>query len=150
MRSRHWLVVATLLLFVSIFPAAAFAARGFHGGGFRAGGRVVLVEPYFGFGFGWGPYWDGFWDPWYGYGYGYPNVEVRRVNYGTLDFKVKPASTQVYVDQKYLGTVKELDHHKAYLAGGYHNVKLVAPDGRKVERSIYVAVGRTVKIEEHL
>ncbi len=150
MRSKHLLVVATLLLFVSVFPAAAFAQRGFHRGGFRGSSRLVFVQPFWGFGFGWGPYWDGYWDPWYGYGYGYPNVEVRRVNYGTLDFKVKPASTQVYVDQKYLGTVKELDHHKAYLAAGYHSVKLVAPDGRKVERSIYVALGRTVKIEEHL
>ena len=153
MRSRHWLVVATLFLLVSLFPASAFAQRGFRGGGFRGGGfrggRVVVVRPSIGFGFGWGPYWGGYWNPWYGYGY--PDVvQVRRVDYGTLDFKVKPENTQVYVDQKYLGTIKELDHHKAYLAGGYHNIRLVAPDGRAVDRSVYVAVGRTVKIEEHL
>lgn len=152
----RWLSVAAFFLLVGGMQTSALAMPrgggavafrgafhgGFHGGGF---GRGIVVRPAFGFGWGWG--WG--YDPWYWDPYYYPGpVEVRRVNYGTVEFKVKPADTKVYVDQKFLGTVNSLDHHKAYVAGGNHDIKLVAPDGNTLDRTVYVPVGRQVKIEQ--
>jgi hypothetical protein len=130
----------------------------FHGG-FRGGfdhgsrGRILIAPSLgFGWGFGWGYpwYWDNpwYWNPYY---YSGPNVlEPNQVDYGTVEFKVKPTSTKVYVDGKFLGTVNDLDHHKAYMPGGYHSIKLVAPDGKTVDRSVYVAAGKTIKIDDRL
>ncbi len=77
-------------------------------------------------------------------------MEVHHVNYGTVEFKVKPKSTKVYVDQKFIGTVNELDHHEAFVAAGNHNIKLVAPDGQKLDRTLYIAAGKKIKIDEAL
>ncbi len=153
MRNKKLLVVAMLLLVMGVVPAAAFAQRGgFHGGFGRGhyGGRAVFAYPGFGFGFGYGG-----WGPYYPYGYWYPyspywGGKVYRVDYGTVEFKVKPKSTQVFVDGKYLGRVDELDHQKAYLPGGNHEIRLTAPDGRTFVRTIYVAVGAKIKINEKL
>ena len=77
-------------------------------------------------------------------------MEVRHANYGTLEFKVKPEDTKVYVDKKFIGTVNELDHKKAYVAAGNHEIKLEAPDGQSMERNMYVAAGKKIKIKETL
>ena len=77
-----------------------------------------------------------------------PAAEGRQVDYGKVEFKVKPDNTNVYVDQKLIGPVNALDHHRAYMADGNHDIKLVATDGREIERSVYVAAGQTIKIEE--
>jgi hypothetical protein len=77
-------------------------------------------------------------------------VEVHRVNYGTVEFKVKPESTKVYVDQKFIGTVQDLDHHRAYMPAGNHDIKLTAPDGQILDRTLYVAAGQKIKIDEKL
>ena len=161
MRIRKWLIVAAFLLLAGGFQTSAFAmaraggGRGFVGsfhGGVRSGfyggfyPRRVFVGPAFGFGWEWGNPW--YWGPYY-----YPGpyaVEVHRVNYGTVEFKVKPENTKVYVDQKFIGTVNDLDHHKAYLPAGNHDIKLAAPDGRMLDRTLYVAAGQKIRIQEKL
>jgi hypothetical protein len=149
MRVGKWLGVATLFLLLSSFPAAASAhPRGF-GGGFRF--HTVRVfpayDPFFWGYSAWGPGW--YWDPWY---YSPDVVTARNADYGTVEFRVKPESTKVYVDQHYLGTVDDLQgrHHETQLPKGYHNIKLVAPDGNTVQRSIYLAGGEKFKFEEKL
>lgn len=165
MRAKTWLIVAAFFLLAGGMQSFAYASprgggrafghmenhEGFEGafhGGFNAGrmpGRIYAA-PAFGFGWGWG--YPGFWDPYY---YPAPNVvEVHRVNYGTVEFKVKPDDTKVYVDQKFIGTVKSLDHHKAYMAAGNHDIKLTAPDGQTLDRNVYVAAGHTIKIDDKL
>ena len=152
MRIIKWLTVASLTLLASAFYASAYARpRVAVGVGI---GAVPVVRYYRSFypGYAW---WPGYYPyypyagPWY---YGPRTVEVHRVNYGTIQFNVKPEDTRVYVDGKYLGTVHELEghHHEASLGGGDHNIKLVAPDGRKVERTVYVAIGKKIKFTEKL
>jgi hypothetical protein len=158
MKNRTWLIVTGLFLLFGGLQVSAFAmprGGGFHGGigggmhwgsgghfgGFR--GRI-FVGPAFGFGWGWGV-------PWYGDPYYYPGpdvVEVHHVNYGSIEFKVKPESTKVYVDRKFIGTVGDLDHHKAFMPAGNHEIKLAAPDGKVLDRTIYVAAGQKIKMAE--
>jgi hypothetical protein len=124
--------------------------RGFRGdrdGGFRSPGFYIGPSYGLGWGYGWG--WG---DPWFWGGpYYYPGtnvLELRHANYGTLEFNVKPQDTKVFVDKKFIGTVGELDHHKAYVAAGNHEIMLQAPDGKTMERNVYVAAGKKVKIDE--
>lgn len=160
MRVKMWLTSAAFLLLAGGFQTSALAmprgggGRGFvtsFRGEFRPAYRYgypgrVFVGPAFGFGWGWGDPW--YWDPYY---YPGPNVvEVHRVTYGTVEFKVKPESTKVYVDRKFIGTVDELDHHRAYVPAGNHDIKLVAPDGQTLDRNLYVAAGQKIKIERKL
>jgi hypothetical protein len=76
---------------------------------------------------------------------------VRRIDYGAVDFNVKPLSSQVFVDGKYFGTVGDLKgrHHEAFLAAGLHDVRVVGPGGQKAEREIYVAAGQRFKFSHH-
>ncbi len=156
MRVNKLLVGTSLFLLLAGLQGAALAHprdRDDAHEGFRGGGVVRVYRPFpryywgpaaplWGWGWGWG------WDPWY---YGPPAVNVYRVDYGTIQFDVKPANSRVYVDNKYLGTVSELSgrHHEAYLPGGYHDVRVVVPDGQTVERNVYLAVGQKIKFEEH-
>lgn len=173
MRIRTWSVVVVTFLLLGGIQVSAFAASrgvaswgfgggfhsemhdgmhggsdhdfdgGIHRGRFRGG---VFAGPAFGSGWGWGAPW--LWDPYYYMG---PDVvEAHPVNHGTVEFKVKPKSTKVYVDQKFIGTVNELDHHKAFLAAGNHDIKLVAPDGQTLDRTLYIAAGKKIKIDETL
>jgi hypothetical protein len=169
MKTKTLLVAAMFFLLAGTLPAAAFASprghggrafsggergdfhEGFHGGGHREfrSGRIIVGPAY---GFGWGLGW-GWGDPWFWSPYYYPNtgmLEVRRANYGTLEFKVKPENTKVYVDKKFIGEVSQLDHHRAYVAAGNHEIMLKAPDGQTMERNIYVAAGKKIKIDERL
>jgi hypothetical protein len=161
MRTKTLLVVAALFLLAGFVPTAAYAQRGgFHGGfgggyhgGFRGGfhggfhrGGGFWGWPSFGFGYGaWGPYYPyDYWYPYYGPSYGY------RVDYGTVEFKVKPEDTQIFVDNKYMGRVYDLDHHKLYLPEGYHDIRLAATNGTSSERKVYVATGKKLKIDQRL
>jgi hypothetical protein len=173
MRAKTWLIDAAFFLLVSFMPSSALAApRGHGGGGFDRDARGEMHEGFRGgfhgvygrgfrspgvyigpsYGLGWGFGWG--WDPWiWGPPYYYPGtnvVEVRHANYGILEFKVKPKDTKVYVDKKFIGTVGELDHHRAYVAVGNHEITLKAPDGQTVERNVYVAAGKKIKIDEKL
>jgi hypothetical protein len=165
MRTRTLLAAVMVLLMAAVIPSSAYASgRGHSGMAFHSGVRGeihegfhghalrgdlstrIFLEPAFDFGWGWDDPW--FWGPYY-----YPGtneLEVRQVNYGTLEFKVKPENTKVYVDKKFIGEVGQLDHQKAYVAVGNHEVMLKAPDGQTMERNIYVAAGKNIKIDEKL
>lgn len=71
-------------------------------------------------------------------------VRVQRVNYGTVDFNVRPQHSRVYVDGDYLGIADDFNGYpqKARLPAGYHSVRVVSPAGRVEVRRIYVAAGR--------
>jgi hypothetical protein len=166
-KAKTWLIVAAFSLLASLMPASALAAgrgrggmgfdrgargemhegfRGGFGGGYRS--PRVFIGPSYGLGWGWGWGWN---DPWIWGPYYYPGsnvMEIRHANYGTLEFKVKPEDTKVYVDKKFIGTVGDLDHHKAYVAAGNHEIMLKAPDGGTMERNVYVAAGKKIKIDE--
>lgn len=169
MITKKWFMIAAFVLLAGTLQTSGFAAsrggRGMRSGpaargefheGFRGGdrdfGRAYGPRVYINPGWDWG--WNWGWDyPW-GWGpYYYPAPEIRRlppVNYGTLEFNVKPEQTEIYVDNKFIGTVKSLDHHRAYMKQGDHVITLKAPDGRKTERNIYVAAGKKIKIKETL
>ncbi len=143
MRVKRWLVGSSLFLLLAGLSGTAIAVP-------RAIAVRVhrpIARAYWGWGY---PYWGwGWgWDPWY---YGPGEIGVVRVDYGTVQFDVKPKNSKVYVDKRYLGTVNELNgrHHEANMPRGYHDIKVVSPDGRKVERSVYLAAGQKVKFEEH-
>jgi len=165
MRAKTWLAVAVFSLLVGFMPASAYASphgrgggsdrddggemhEGFRGGGFHSGGAYLGPNYGPGWDFGWG--WN---DPWiWGPTYypGYNAVRARHGKYGTLEFNVKPKNTRVYVDKKFIGTVKELDDQKAYVAVGNHEILLKAPDGQTMERNVYVAAGKKIKIKDRL
>ena len=71
-------------------------------------------------------------------------VRVERVNYGSVDFNVEPQKSQIFVDGQYLGIADDFNGYPqtAKLPAGYHWVRAVAPDGRTIERRIYVAAGQ--------
>jgi hypothetical protein len=84
--------------------------------------------------------------------YGPRVVEVRRVNYGSVDFNVDPQQSQVFVDGRYLGVADDFNGfpQTAKLPAGYHDVKIVSPDGRTVGRRIYVAAGEELNFNLNL
>ncbi len=144
MRVRKCLIGYSLILLLTSLSATAGAAPR------AAAVRIYRPIPrvhYWGWGY---PYWGwGWgWSPWY---YGPGEVGVYNVDYGTVRFDVKPRNSKIYVDKKYLGTVSDLNgrHHEENLPRGYHDVKVVAPDGRKVERTVYLAAGQRLKFEQH-
>jgi hypothetical protein len=151
MKSAKWFAISALALLIAVSATPAIAhPRVRTGVGVRFGFGVPVYRPYpyrfygpmypfYPFGF-WG-YWS---DPRFG---GQRYVQVERVNYGTVDFDVKPSSSQVYVDGKFMGTVNDLNGHghKARLPGGLHEVRIVSPDGRSTTRTIYVAIGEKLK-----
>jgi hypothetical protein len=149
MRSNKWLTVSFLILLAGVLQPSAYA----HGRIAIGVGIGVPVVPYYQPFYPGYPWWTAYPYPYPGPGYYGPRVvEVRRINYGTIQFNVKPENTRVYVDGKYLGTVEALEghHHEANLGGGDHTVRLVAADGRHVERTVYVAIGKKTKISEKL
>jgi hypothetical protein len=169
MNTKKGLMIATLILLAGSLQTSVFAAqrrwsgmgsgnsgRGEFHEGFRGGyrygdfgrayGTPIYVEPWSGWYGGWYAPWAG----WPGY-YPEPNVvEVRHIDYGTLEFKVKPEDTQIYIDKKLIGTVKSLDHQKIYVKQGDHEITLKSSGGRTVERNVYVPVGKKIKINEML
>jgi hypothetical protein len=167
MNTKKWLMMAALILLAGSLQTSVFADQRGRGGmrsgnsaqgeiheGFRGGyrsgdfGRGYGTQIYLGPRPGW---YGGWYSPWYGWPDYYPGpsvVEVRKIDYGTLEFKVKPEDTEVYIDNKLIGTVKSLDHRKAYVKQGDHEITLKLPGGRTIDRSIYVAAGKKIKIEE--
>lgn len=76
--------------------------------------------------------------------YGPSVVRVAPVSYGEVDFNIEPQDSQVFVDGRYLGVADDFNGYPqtAKLPSGYHQVRAVSPDGRVLERRIYVAAGR--------
>ncbi len=81
--------------------------------------------------------------------YGPAVVRVAPVNYGEVDFNIEPQNSQVFVDGHYLGVADEFNGfpQTAKLPSGYHQVRAVAPDGRVIERRIYVAAGQELNFD---
>lgn len=71
-------------------------------------------------------------------------VRVARVDYGTVDFNVRPQKSRIYVDGDYLGIADDFNGYpqKARLSAGKHRVRVVSPSGQVEVRTIYVAAGR--------
>ena len=67
----------------------------------------------------------------------------------TLDFNVKPSKTAIYVDGTYRGTCDDFDGwpQKMHLAPGRHRIRLVTPDGVRVERDVKLAAATEVDID---
>ncbi len=81
--------------------------------------------------------------------YGPAVVRVAPANYGEVDFNIEPQNSQVFVDGHYLGVADEFNGYPqtAKLPSGYHQVRAVAPDGRVIERRIYVAAGQELNFD---
>jgi hypothetical protein len=74
-------------------------------------------------------------------------VEVVPANYGRVDFDVNPNKSQIFVDGAFIGIADDLDGwpHTAKLPAGYHDVRIITPDGRTDHRRIFVAAGQELK-----
>lgn len=68
---------------------------------------------------------------------------------GVLDMKVKPKSTEVWVDGTLLGTCDAFDGRpgKLKLPPGLHRIRLVTPDGINSERDVRVHAGVEINVE---
>lgn len=134
------------LLAGCVSPAFSHARTGANAWTGTSAVPIVRVHYRGAWGWGWGyPYGWGFWGgPWW---YGPQSVDVRRIDYGTIDFNVKPLSAQVFIDGKFFGAVGDLKgrHHETQLATGLHDVRVVGPGGQKAEREVYVAAGQNFK-----
>jgi hypothetical protein len=139
MKTRGWIVSAAVMLAVLATQEA------------QAGPRVRVGV---GIGFGCGTrhyraYPRPYWGPAWGFGYRGPVyagprvVEMRRINYGEVDFNVEPQESQIFVDGRYLGIVDDFNGYPqtAKLPAGWHDIRITSPDGRSVERRIYVPLG---------
>jgi len=128
MKTRNWLAAGTLGLALMAIPAETSAAHRV----VAAPGVRVSVTPRF----------------YYGprpVVHAAPRVvAVRPVNYGSVDFNVEPQKSKVFVDGKYLGIADDFNGYPqtAKLSVGYHDIRVVAPDGRTEHRRIYVAAGQ--------
>ncbi len=71
-------------------------------------------------------------------------VRVAPVNYGSVDFNVRPQKSRIYVDGDYLGIADDFNGYPqtAKLSAGHHTVRVVSPGGQVETRRIYVAAGR--------
>jgi hypothetical protein len=130
--------VLVLFLVVLATPLEAGARIGIgvsggHRGGARVGVRVGFPMRPFGFGFG----------------YTHRIGSSRPRNAGTISFKVKPVSSEIYVDGAFLGLAKDLNSNvwgtKATLRAGPHDIRIVSPDGTEVSKRIYVMPGKKTK-----
>ncbi|GAB4253349.1 MAG: hypothetical protein Kow00109_28990 [Acidobacteriota bacterium] len=135
MRGKKAIVLGSVLVFSLWVGSAAAATRvriGVAVGHVRpvvAPVRVVRVVP------------AGFWAP-----VRTTVVVGLPVNYGRVDFNVKPKNSRIYVDGAYIGIADDWDGGffgtTASLKAGPHTVRIVAPDGRSIVRRIYVMPGR--------
>ena len=83
-------------------------------------------------------------------------LRVRTVSavspgFGRVDFNVHPDQSRVFVDGVCIGVADDFNGglfgSTATLRAGTHHVKIVAPDGRIVARTIYVMAGRELDFE---
>ena len=130
MKAKKTLVVTVMMLVVSMLVSQATARRGRVGFGVGYGHRVHHPYRFHA-----------------GYAFRGPAlIRVGRVNYGAVDFNVRPQKSEIYVDGGFLGIADDFNGYPqtAKLPVGTHNIRVVAPDGREVVRRIYVAPGQEV------
>ena len=106
-----------------------------------------------GVGYGWGPWgppwyaYDGFYGPWGPWGPFYPAGFFAQPgpDKGTVKLLNADKDASVYIDQGYAGKVSELK--KISIKPGVYDLELRSPDGKAVQKRIYVLSGKTVKLE---
>jgi hypothetical protein len=76
-------------------------------------------------------------------GAGSPARRARAERHGVLDLNVKPKATVVWVDGRRHGPCSRFDGSpgKLRLPAGFHDLRLVLPDGHAVERQVRVRPG---------
>jgi hypothetical protein len=131
----------TLLALLALAPLASayppgFGFRGGFGGpGFVYAGPGFYYGPGWGWGYGW--YGPGWYEP-----YGYIPGPVA----GKVKVQNTAKDTQVYVDNGYAGTVKQLGTFP--LKAGTHDIELRAPNGQSLyHEQINVIAGKTVDLK---
>ena len=148
MNVKRWFALTSLVLALGGMPGVAAARpRVRVGVGVRIGPPVRFYRPFPRYHSWGGIYPYGWWNPWW---YDGPRVmEVERVDYGTIQFDVKPVASKVYVDGKYMGVVDELQgrHHETKLPPGCHEIKIESPAGVSYVRTVYLATGDKYKFE---
>lgn len=128
--TRYWKYVGIALLALSIVvPAASAHPRVFIGGGFY--GPAFYGPGYFG---------------WYGPGYyGAPYTVDAGPYLGKVKFETKMKDANVYVDDAYAGTVRQLGTFP--LKPGTHNLELRDPSGQVLfQDRVSIVAGKTLKL----
>ena len=87
----------------------------------------------------------------FGFHHHHSVVTVRNPALGRIDFNVNPKNSKIYIDGAYLGIADDFDGgffgSTARIRPGAHMIRVVAPDGRRVERRIYVTAGREIDFD---
>ncbi len=115
-----------------------------HGGHYRGHGYYRHSYGYgFGFGYGYPSYWHPYWGYW-GWGYGPvgPVVYSDRAGYGmgAIDLKVRPKSTEIYVDGQYVGIARQYDGFPGHLwlEKGVYEISFYKPGFETQSRTVKV------------
>jgi len=135
MVKKQWAAASLVVLFM-LLATVEPEAQGRHRGRGRLVYRPAVRVAFVG---GYGPRFYG--------APGYYRLDSRGGgHYGTVDFNVTPKKSQVYVDGALIGNADDFNGgifgSTARLRPGVHQIRIVAPDGSKVERRIYVMPGR--------
>ena len=152
-------ILGLVALITLLEAVPAEARRGGFGRG-RGPGVIafrgpIVSAPYFGY---YGPYASPFY---YGYGlYGRHGVHrgpeggldpthARWMGWGAIDLEVKPGKAEVWVDGKYLGTVRDFDGYRTYLwlEEGTHRVTLYRGGFETYEEDISITPGAVIKLK---
>ena len=132
--TKRLLILAAALILLA--PAGASAEQRGHGHG-----HVVVVGSFIG---GWyspfwgpwgGPYVGGYWGP--GYYDPYPNT-------GEVKFDTKVKEAQVFINDAYLGTVR--DNKTIHLKPGAYKIEIREPGREPYTANVYVTLGKTLKL----
>jgi len=138
MRKKRWFAASGIFMFLGLTAPAHGEVRVAGGVRFHIGRTPRIVA-----GFHYGPRRPGYvyHAPYF---YAPRRVEVYRINYGEVDFNVEPQNSRIFVDGRYLGIADDFNGwpQTAKLPAGYHDVEVVAPDGRREQRRVYVAAGQ--------
>jgi hypothetical protein len=87
----------------------------------------------------------------FGYHHHHAVFKVRAPNLGRIDFNVNPKNSKIFIDGAYLGVADDFDGgffgSTANIRPGARKIRVVAPDGRTVERRVYVTAGREIDFD---
>lgn len=140
--TRHLKIVGLALAVLLVFvPLASARPPGFGFGGHFGYGPGF----YYGYAPGW--YGPGYYPwGWYGPGWYEPYGYVPNSVAGKVKIDTKAKDSEVYVDDGYAGTVKQLGTFP--LKAGTHDITLRHPDGQSFyQQHIDVIAGKTIDIK---
>lgn len=147
-----------LVALITLLEAMPAEAR--RGGSGRGRGAIglrgpIVSTPYFGY---FGPYASPFY-----HGYGLYNrhgvhrgpegginlTQARLMGWGAIDLAVKPGKAEVWVDGKYLGTVRDFDGYPTYLwlEEGSHRVTLYRGGFETYQEDISITPGVVIELK---